>query len=66
MSTVVVGIGDKLQNNKEEREKVAGKEGTVFLIPDFVELNKQLNEMLAASCGKLVYYDKILMWQVTL
>ena len=55
MSAVVVGIGDKLQDNKEEREKVAGKEGTVFLIPDFVELNKQLNEMLAASCGKLVY-----------
>ena len=34
-------------------DKVAGQEGEVFLIPDFDELNKQIDAMLAAACGKL-------------
>ena len=63
MSTVVIGIGKNLKRNKEKMEQIAGEEGKVFLVPDFVELNKQLDALLAAACGKLVYCDvNVLIW----
>ena len=57
VSTTVIGIGDKVAKNKKDMEEVAGKKGKVFLFPDFDELNKQLNAMLAAACGRLDYCD---------
>ena len=74
MSTTVIGIGDRVAKNKKDMEEVAGKEGRVFLFPDFDELNKRLNAMLGAACGRLVYCELnyvswcnvMLIWQVGL
>lgn len=52
MDIIVLGIGPKPQEHKEDMDKIAGKNGKVLLIANFDELKKHLDEILEETCGK--------------
>lgn len=54
MKIVVIGVGKELYKSKEDMKKIAGKKGTVLVYGNFDALINSVDDLLKATCGKLL------------
>ena len=52
---VVIGVGKELYKSKEGIKKVAGKKETVLVYGNFDALINNVDDLLKATCGKLLF-----------